>query len=477
MLTTRIYSASTSIKIDRAVPKVIKDRYEFDLSSYDPQFYQTQYELIKSRKLADRVATELNLAQTDFVANPQATLLDTIGRQSGGVIARDAAALKDRHDTAVQQIMDGLSIQPVLQSNIVRVRYASTSPEWAQRISVGIAEQFEKMTLDIRFSASNYARHFLEERLQELKVKLQTSEKQLIEYAQKEGIVDVDNKQPQVLTELQGVQNAYSQAVTSRLLLAEAWNQTQADGGNSLPQVMSDSIIQAARSKLSQLRANYQDRLTVVKPDFPEMIALRSQISETEKDIRNQIGLIKNSIKSQYDAALANEKALSDKLAELKEKALDLRGRSVGYTILLREVDTNRSLYDGLLQQFRQLGVASDADSNNVSLLDRAQMPFMPDSPSLPKNLIVALFLGFAAARARSRSSKSSTTHSRRRRTWRRSLVCPCLGSPPCIVIPTGKKPHWRKSPTIRPRLCRRPTALCEPRSNFQLRKARPARC
>ena len=68
--------------------------------------------------------------------------------------------------------MDGLSIQPVLQSNIVRVRYASTSPEWAQRISVGVAEQFEKMTLDMRFSASNYARHFLEERLQELKVKL-----------------------------------------------------------------------------------------------------------------------------------------------------------------------------------------------------------------------------------------------------------------------------------------------------------------
>src|SRR5271154_6985180 len=200
------------------------------------------------------------------------------------------------------------------------------------------------------------------------------------------------------MTELQGVQNAYSQAVTSRLLLAEAWNQAQADGGVSLPQVMSDMIIQTARGKLSQLRANYQDRLTVVKPDFPEMIALRSQISEAEKDIRTQINLIKNSIKSQYDAALANEKALGDKLAELKAQALDLRGRSVDYTILLREVDTNRSLYDGLLQQFRQLGVASDADSNNVSILDRAQLPYGPDSPSLPKNLIMALIFGFVTA-------------------------------------------------------------------------------
>ena len=338
-------------------------------------------------------------------------MLDKIGRQSGGVIARDAAALKDRHDTAVQQIMDGLSVQPVLQSNIVRIRYASTSPEWAQRISIGVAEQFEKMTLDMRFSASNYARHFLEERLQELKVKLETSEKQLIEYAQKEGIVDVDNKQPQVMTELQGVQNAYSQAVTTRLLLAEAWNQAQADGGNSLPQVMSDSIIQAARGKLSQLRANYQDRLTVVKPDFPEMIALRSQISEAEKDIRNQISLIKNSIKSQYDAALANEKALGDKLAELKAKALDLRGRSVDYTILLREVDTNRSLYDGLLQQFRQLGVASDADSNNVSILDRAQMPFMPDFALPSQELDRSFVFRICGGRGRSLDHRNPGRH------------------------------------------------------------------
>ena len=142
------------------------------------------------------------------------------------------------------------------------------------------------MTLEMRYSVSKYARGFLAERLQEQKVKLEASEKQLIEYAQKEGIVDADNKQPQVMTELQGVQNAYAQAVTTRLTLEEAWNQAQADGGSSLPQVMVDPLIQTARGKLAQLQATYQDRLTVVKPDFPEMIALQTQINATEKDIR-----------------------------------------------------------------------------------------------------------------------------------------------------------------------------------------------
>jgi succinoglycan biosynthesis transport protein ExoP len=200
------------------------------------------------------------------------------------------------------------------------------------------------------------------------------------------------------MTELQGVQIAYAQAVTTRLTLEEAWNQAQADGGASLPQVMTDPLVQAARGKLAQLRATYQDRLTVVKPQFPEMIALQTQINAAEKDIRTQINLIKNSIKSQYDAAAANEKALGAKVAELKAAALDLRGRSVDYTILAREADTNRSLYDGLLQQFRELSVVSDAQSNNVSILDRAQLPGSPDSPSLSKNLTLALMLGLAGA-------------------------------------------------------------------------------
>ena len=153
-----------------------------------------------------------------------------------------------------------------------------------------------------------------------------------------------------------------------------------------------------ARSKLAQLRADYQDKLTTLKPAFPEMVALQSQINETEKDIRTQIGRIKGSISDQYQAALANEKALSDKLSQLKAEAMDLRSRSVQYTILTRDADTNRSLYDGLLQQFRELGVASDAQSNNVSVVDKAELPGAPVSPSLTRNLFLAFALGVAAA-------------------------------------------------------------------------------
>ena len=110
--------------------------------------------------------------------------------------------------------------------------------------------------------------------------------------------------------------------------------------------------------------------------------------------------LIKQTIKAEYESARAQELALIEKLEEVKTEVLASRGRSIEYTILRREADTARSLYDGLLQQYRELGVAGEVDTNNVSIIDRAQRPGGPDSPSLPKNLMIAFALGLLGAAA-----------------------------------------------------------------------------
>ena len=313
MLTPKIYSASTTIKIDRSIPTVFKGQTGTGASEsdyYEVGFYQTQYELIRSRTLAEQVAATLDLGQSDFLGRPQPSLLKRLFRLDSNVapVPDNAIDVKARQEAAAGAVMGGLSVQPVGESSIVRIRYSALDPAWAQRISIAVAEQYVKLKLDMRDAASTHARNFLQERLDELRVKLEESEKQLIQYAKKEGIVDVDNKQPQVSTELQTVQSAYSNAVTARIQLEEIWRQSQADDVNSLPQVMSDALIQAERTKLAEMRANYQDKLATLKPAFPEMMALKNQISETENDIRTQVSRIKGSINAQYQAAVANEK-------------------------------------------------------------------------------------------------------------------------------------------------------------------------
>ena len=221
MLTPKIYSASTTIKIDRSIPTVFKGQTGAAVSEpdyYEIGFYQTQYELIRSRTLAEQVAAALDLGQSDFLGHPQPSLLKRLFRLDSNVApAPNAIDVKARQEAAAGAVMGGLSVQPVGESSIVRIRYSGLDPAWAQRISIAVAEQYVKLTLDMRYAATTHARNFLQERLDELRVKLEESEKQLIQYARKEGIVDVDNKQPQVSTELQTVQSAYSSAVTARI--------------------------------------------------------------------------------------------------------------------------------------------------------------------------------------------------------------------------------------------------------------------
>ena len=394
-LMPRIYSAATTVKIDRVIPKVLNNQTTGIEGGNDPQFYMTQYELIRSRSLAERVAISLNLAQSDFIPQPKQGLLS---RALGDAPEMDEATVRTRQEQAIRGVMGGLSVQPIPMSSIVRIRYQHTNPLWAQRISVAAAEQYERSTLDRRFSASGHARRFLDERLQQLKVKLQDSERELVEYAQKHGIVNVDEKRPESLANLQAVQSALAEAITLRLRREQLWLQAQDNNGMYLPQVMNDPVIQQARMRVANLQATYQEKLQVLKPAFPEMVALRTQITEAERQIRAQIEGIRTAIRLEFEAAKGQQAALEGKLEEVKAEVLDIRGRSIEYTLLTREVDTARSLYEGILQQFRELGVAGDVDTNNVSIVDRAQLPGTPDSPSLRKNLLLSFMLGLMGA-------------------------------------------------------------------------------
>jgi polysaccharide biosynthesis transport protein len=403
-LTPKIYSAATTVKIDRVTPSILKNQPTYiESASSDPGFWQTQLELIKSRSLAERVATSLNLAQSDFVGAAPPSLWSRVRRLAGRESTQklDPATLQARQAEAVAKVMGGISVQPVaLGSSLVRIRYHGTDPAWVQRISIAVAEQFERSTLDRRFSASRHAREFLEERLQQLKVKLHDSEKHLVVYAQQRGIINADDKQPEAVANLQSIQGALASAVTERLKREQLWLIAHSANSIALPQAMSDRLIQAARDRIGSLQAIYQEKLSVLKPAFPEMVALRAQIAESEKQIRAQMELIKETIKAEYEAARAQELALIEKLEEVKGQVLESRGRSIEYTILRREADTARSLYDGLLQQYKELGIAGDVDTNNISIIDRAIRPGTPDSPSLRYNLTIAFALGLLGAAA-----------------------------------------------------------------------------
>ena len=154
------------------------------------------------------------------------------------------------------------------------------------------------------------------------------------------------------------------------------------------------------RGKRAELMSEYQEKLNLFKPDYPDMRKIKAQIDQIDREIQLNANAIKEAIKTSYESLLQQESLLQKNIDDAKAKVLDARNKNIQYQILQRESDTNRSLYDGLLQQYKDIGVAGAVGTNNVAIIDRASRPSVPFSPSLSKNLLISLILGLLAAAA-----------------------------------------------------------------------------
>jgi capsular exopolysaccharide synthesis family protein len=407
-LTKPIYRATTTLQISREAPNVtnVQDVDQNNNANADAEFYQTQYELLKSRSLADRVVQTLVLQDnsafmTGKANSPWSRLKGLFFGSRSKSAAASASDIAARQKTAADKVLGGLGVDPVRSSSIVAVSYENPDPRLAQRIVNAIADSYIAINLERRYDASAYARTFLQDRLQQLKQKLEESEKDAVAYAEQQNIdivgVGAGNKETMIQASLSSANQDLAKASTDRLRAELLWQQAQTTDGLDLPQILQDPSVQKLRATRADLAGQYQDKLASFKPAYPEMKQLQSQIDELDRQINAQVTLIKNSIKAQYDAAVSTETSLEGRVEDLKKQVADFQNRNIQYNILQREVDTNRQLYDGLLQRYKEIGVAGGVGINNISVVDKAEIPDAPYKPRLSVNLAIALMLGLLA--------------------------------------------------------------------------------
>jgi succinoglycan biosynthesis transport protein ExoP len=325
------------------------------------------------------------------------------GRKQEAPVLSGSPAQRAR--VAANRVKNGLAIAPVRGSRLVNISYESSDREVAQRVVNAVAENFIGANLDRRFEGAGYARNFLEEKLATVKAQLEKSERDLVAYAQSQGIVSVATSTSPTggaadtagssltASDLVAMNSALTIAKGNRIAAEQRWNQARTSG-MSLPQIMASPTVQGLRSQQATLQAKYQENLSTYKPDFPIMLALKAQIDALDGQIAAEAASVRQSVQAEYQLALRQEQELAGQVSSLKGGVMDLRGRSIQYNILQREVDTNRSLYDGLLQRYKDIGVAGGIGANNISIVDRAQTPRSPYKPNLMNNLAVALGVG-----------------------------------------------------------------------------------
>jgi len=383
LLTTPIYRASAILEINPPTVEILQDGKSQSSTSTDNNFLATQYGLLQSRSLAERVAQQLNLASnTDFLDSE--------------------ADRATRQKVAIGILMSNFDVEPVPTSRLVKIHYSSPSPELAARIANSFADSFINTNLERRYEASSYARQFLQNQIAKVKTELEKSERQLVAFAQRQGIINTASERTTLggdANSLQGISlvelNQALAASTARRIAAEQTYRQTLTSGLTLDVA---TRTQNLRIQRAQLEAEYQEKLTRFKPDYPDMVRMRSRLDALDEQIARESDTFNSgrtvSALQEFRAAAAAERALQARVNELKAAVLNLRGRSIQYNILQREVDTNRSLYDALLQRYKEIGVAGGVGSNQVSVVDRAELPGGPYKPNLPLNLAIGLAIG-----------------------------------------------------------------------------------
>jgi succinoglycan biosynthesis transport protein ExoP len=395
MLTPPIYRASSVIQIDRETPQVFRDGVPTgDRGGSSLEFLSTQYGLLHSRSLAERVVNSLDLANSD-------TFLEQMGQPAAKSAGADTPdAVNRRRDRATRIVMANLDVAPVSNSRLVRVSFKSPSPQLSAQLANAISENFIQANLDHKFESSAYVREFLEKQIEETKQKLEDTERELVAYASGQQIINItepnSDTQGQSLTttNLIALNNSLVEARSRRVSAEEKWRQAQSAAVMSIPEVVDSAPIQTMIAERARLDGQYREQLEIYKPDYPAMQQLRAQIDGIDRQIASLGSNIKQSIRNQFVIAANEERSLQAQVDGLTGNVLDLRQRSIQYNILQRELDTSRELYDGLLQRYKEVGVTGGVTTNNIAIIDRAQAPGRPSSPNLLINLAIALFVG-----------------------------------------------------------------------------------
>jgi succinoglycan biosynthesis transport protein ExoP len=399
------YTAAASIQIDDQVAKVLRseDGEQAPSAQDADRFLQTRIDVLQSRSMAERVANRLRLDRDGTF----------ITQMTGKPPADTANTPAARRERVVALLRSNLKVDLPRTSRVASVKFTSPSPQLAAKVADAFAEEFIVANLQRRFDATSYARNFLQGRLDDVRQRLESSERQVNVYARDAGLIDASNAAPSggantgggpprslTLARLVQLNGALASAQTARLEAEQRWNQARRAPLLSLPEVLANASIQELRQQRAQLAAGLEEEKQRHRDAYPSMVQQSAKLAELDDQIGRMAQDVRRSIADSYQTALRQESEIRTDVGALEGEARTEQDRSVRFNILRREVDTNRELYDGLLQRFKELSAEAGVTTNNISIVDHAEVPRIPTSPRLTLNLALGLLFGLVAAAA-----------------------------------------------------------------------------
>ncbi|MGH7794168.1 MAG: GumC family protein [Candidatus Binatia bacterium] len=408
---TPLYTAKTVLLIERYGPKVINVQpvlsESVESSASDADYYQSQYEILKSRSLAAAVIKSQGLDKNPIFTGEgrrknvievfNGLLSKATAWMRWGNQAEVAGIPSDVKSESINAYQGMLDVEAVKRSRLVRISISSPSPALSASIANAHAQAYVRQGIRLKSQASEQARKFLETELTGLKQRVEESEAALNQFRRGKGIISLDDKENIVVDRLADLNKRLTEAEADRIGLEAQARLIKQREYDSLPAVVSSPLIQNLKAQMVQLEAQYANLAAQFKPGYPQLAQLRMQLDETKQKLGAQIKNVVESINSAYMAAAGKERQLRVEMNNQKSAALALKDASVDYAILSREASTNSQLYDSVLARLKELALSSEIPASNVSVVDLAEVPLWPSEPRKRLTVMLAAALGLVA--------------------------------------------------------------------------------
>jgi succinoglycan biosynthesis transport protein ExoP len=397
-MSPKLYRATTILQIERrpGSAAAMQQPAQYDDWMEAQYFYPTQYRLLQSRGLAERVVKNLRLGD-DPVFNPARGRLVGTSSTSTATADDDDAALAG----LAYGVLGGLEVVPVRNTSLVEVSYVSTKPELAARIANGVADAFIDWGVETRFATVGRASSFLASQIEGLKQEIQDKEAQLQAYSRRSDIVTLDPSSNVILQRLEALNKDYMVAVSERISKETRYKELMGSPDDYVADTVSGGLVEQLRSDQLKLEREYANKLNTYKPQWPAMQELKAQIDTGRQHMvsatREMVIAARESAKAEYQGASRREQALVAELSRQKGEAMSLNSAAVEYNNLKVEVSTRRSLLDELVRKQSETEVTSrlkGTRDSNVVVVDRALVPGAPYMPSLFRSVALGLMLG-----------------------------------------------------------------------------------
>ncbi len=390
---TPIYEAVGRIAVNKADSNLIsfKDSTPDTDYVYEQSDLDTEVHILQSDLMALQVIRKLNLdKRPEFGGHSD--------QKQANLVADQLQTDSNRTSSLLASFHGRLRVTLIPNTRIMEIHFTSTDPQLAASAVNTLAATYVEQNYQTKFESTMAASEWLSKQLIDLQMKVETSQEKLVRYQKEHEILGTDEKTNIITEKLEELNKEMTTAESDRMQKEAVYRQTQSNDPVAIAAaIVSDPasvLLDRLREQQAALRIQIADLSIQFGPSYPKIAQVNNQLKEIDRQFQTETDKAVDHLKGQYLAALQREEMLRSAFDKQKQEANKLNESAIEYSILKRDLDSNRTLYEGLLEKLKEASVTAGLRSNNFRIIDAARVPTYPSEPNIPRNLSFALVLG-----------------------------------------------------------------------------------